>query len=57
MERICPKIKIINHFDYLINRIDVDINSSLEWFNDKQHIIGSYIIFDDVIFELNNNPR
>ena len=30
MERISPKIEIINHFDNLINRIDIDIDSSLE---------------------------
>ena len=42
MERFSPKIEIINHFDNLINRIDIDIDSSLEWFDDKQHIIGSY---------------
>ena len=31
-----PKIEIINHFDNLINRIDIDIDSSLERFNDQQ---------------------
>jgi hypothetical protein len=31
-----PKIEIINHFDNLINRIDIDIDSSLEKYNDKQ---------------------
>ena len=38
MERISPKIEIINHFDNLINRIDIDIDSSLEKYNDQQLI-------------------
>ena len=36
MERISPKIEIINHFDNLINRIDIDIDNTLEKFDDKQ---------------------
>ena len=36
MERFSLKIEIINHFDNLIDRIDIDIDSSLEKFNDKQ---------------------
>ena len=36
MERFSPKIEIINHFDKLINRIDIDIDSSIEKYNDKQ---------------------
>ena len=35
MERLSPKIEIINHFDDLINKIDIDIDSSIEKFNDK----------------------
>jgi len=31
-----PKIEIINDFDNLINRIDIDIDSSIEKFNDQQ---------------------
>ena len=38
MERISPKIEIINHFDNLINRIDIDIDSSLENYNDQQRL-------------------
>jgi hypothetical protein len=30
MERMSPKIEIINYFDNLINSIDIDIESSLE---------------------------
>ena len=33
---LSPKIEIINHFDNLINGIDIDIDSSLEKYNDKQ---------------------
>ena len=36
MERFSPKIEIINQFDDLINKIDIDIDSSLEKFNDQQ---------------------
>ena len=38
MNRYSPKIEIINHFDNLINRVDIDIDSSLEKFNDQQLI-------------------
>jgi hypothetical protein len=38
MSRISPKIEIINHFDDLINKIDIDIDSSLEKLNDQQLI-------------------
>ena len=37
-----PKIEIINHFDNLINRIDIDIDSSLENYNDKQ-LLGEIV--------------
>jgi CRISPR/Cas system CSM-associated protein Csm3 (group 7 of RAMP superfamily) len=36
MERFSAKIEIMNHFDNLINRIDIDIESSLEKYNDQQ---------------------
>ena len=36
MERFSLKIEIINHFDILINRIDIDIDSSIEKYNNKQ---------------------
>ena len=36
MERFSPKIEIINHFDNLINRIDIDIDSSIEKYNEQQ---------------------
>ena len=34
-----PKIEIINHFDNLIQRVDIDIENSLEKYNEKQ-VIG-----------------
>ena len=36
MERFSPKIEIIDHFDNLINRVDIDIDSSLEIYNNEQ---------------------
>jgi hypothetical protein len=36
MERFSGKIEIINHFDELMNRIDIDIDSSLDKFNNQQ---------------------
>ena len=36
MTKFSPKIEIINHFDKLINRVDIDIDISLEKYNDKQ---------------------
>ena len=36
MERFSPKIEIIKYFDNLINRIDIDIDSSIEKFNDQK---------------------
>ena len=29
-----PKIEIINHFDNLINRVDIDIEKSIEKYKD-----------------------
>ena len=48
MERISPKIEIINHFDNLINRIDIDIDSSIEKYNDQQ-------LFSEVIERYEKN--
>ena len=36
MNRISPKIEIINHFDNLINRVDIDIELSLEKYQNEQ---------------------
>ena len=42
MERLSPKIEIINHFDKLINKVDIDIDSNLGKYNDKQ-LLGELI--------------
>lgn len=39
-----PKIEIINHFDKLINRVDIDIDDCLEKFNDQQVLSNLLII-------------
>ena len=39
-----PKIEIINHFDNLINQLDIDIEESLEKYNDEQ-ILGDIKCF------------
>ena len=36
MSIISPKIEIINHYDNLINRLDIDIEHSLEKFKEEQ---------------------
>ena len=38
MNRFSPKIEIINHFDNLINRVDIDIDECLEKYNQEQTI-------------------
>ena len=45
-----PKIEIINHFDNLINRIDIDIDSALENYNDKQ-------LLSEILKSCENNRR
>ena len=42
MARFSPKIEIINHFDNLINRVDIDIDICLEKYNNKQ-ILGELL--------------
>jgi hypothetical protein len=44
MTTFSPKIEIINHFDNLINQIDIDIELGLKKFNDQQllsEVVGS----------------
>ena len=36
MRKFSPKIEIINHFDKLINRVDIDIDNCLEKNNDEK---------------------
>ena len=42
MARFSPKIEIINHFDNLINRIDIDIDDSLQKYNNEK-VLGELI--------------
>ena len=50
MERFSPKNEIIDHFNNLINRIDIDIDSSLENYNDKQ-------LLSEILKSCENNRR
>ena len=50
MEKFSPTIEIINHFDNLINRIDIDIDSALENYNDKQ-------LLSEILKSCENNRR
>ena len=36
MAKFSPKIEIMNHFDKLINKIDIDIDSCLDNYNDEK---------------------
>ena len=45
---VSPKIEIINHFDNLIHRVDIDIEESIEKYNDKQ-ILGDLSCFKSII--------
>ena len=38
MTSFSPKIEIINHFDKLINKVDIEFEESLENYNEKQYI-------------------
>ena len=42
MTRFSPKIEIINHFDNMINRVDIDIDASLGKYNDSK-ILGELL--------------
>ena len=43
MFRFSPKNEIINHFDSLINRVDIDIDLCLEKCNDQQIILSELL--------------
>ena len=38
MTSFSPKIEIINHFDKLIHKVDIDIEDALEKYNENQYI-------------------
>ena len=46
MEILSPKKEIIDHFDGLINRIDIDIDECLEKYNQEQ-VLSELNCFDD----------
>ena len=45
MNRISPKIEIINHFDALINKVDIDFEECIKKYNEQQ-ILGDLECFD-----------
>ena len=45
MEMLSPKIEIIDHFDSLINRVDIDIDECLEKYNQEQ-VLSELDCFD-----------
>lgn len=40
-----PKLEIINHFDELINRVDIDIETALEIYSENQ-VLGDFECFE-----------
>ena len=40
-----PKLEIINHFDELINRVDIDIENALEIYTENQ-VLGDFECFE-----------
>ena len=44
MNRLSPKIEIINHFDNLIHRIDIDIDQSIKKYKENQ-VLGELDCF------------
>ena len=42
MKNFSPKIEIINHFDKLIRKVEVDFEESNEKYNDKQ-VLGELL--------------
>ena len=65
-----PKIEIINHFDNLINRVDIDIDNCLEKYNDavlgellkssennRRDFINQYVEFKVEFFDDSSNHQ
>ena len=50
MTKFSPKIEIINHFDNLINRIDIDIDDCLQKYNDEN-------ILEELLKSSENNRK
>lgn len=47
MARLSPNIEIINHFDELINRVDIEFDQSIEKFKES-----NLVIFKDYKFKI-----
>ena len=43
MVNLSPKIEIINHFDNLVNKVDIDIDDSIEKYNNEQ-VLGELLL-------------
>ena len=58
MDEWSPKIEIINHFDNLINRLDIEIEVCLEKYNEEK-ILGDITCFENYISRNRpaNDPR
>ena len=52
MTRFSPKIEIINHFDNLINRVDIDIDNCLEKYNEE--LLKDLLISSEIVRFYNN---
>ena len=52
MARFSPKIEIINHFDNLINRVDIDIDNCLEKYNEE--LLKDLLISSEIVRFYNN---
>ena len=44
MPKFSPKIEIINHFDNLINKVDIDIELSLEKYNQEDILLNQLLL-------------
>ena len=53
MARLSPKVEIINHFDNLINRVDIDIEQSIEKYKEDK-LLGQLEYFRIIERELLN---
>ena len=45
MNTISPKIEIINYFDNLTNRVDIEIDQCLEKYNNNEQVLGEVECF------------
>ena len=68
MTRLSPKVEIINHFDNLINRVDIDIEQSIEKYKEdkllgqleyfrvkERELLNTYELYNFVYFNSNTS--